>query len=168
MESKGGRGDCKEENKEYHAYSRSILLFEVVSLEEEERKCQQKVLMTGSNFITAAQQWDKCIYMYLWFCRFEESAFTNSICPSGIVSGGGMCVCCFLLFSHRNESVCRESWMHGRFSLFQLEADLVLLYGFKGRINLRSSIAILYSLLLIFCGSESFSFFRSGYYLCSK
>lgn len=43
MESKGGRGDCKEENKGYHAYSRSILLFEVVSLEEEERKCQQKV-----------------------------------------------------------------------------------------------------------------------------
>lgn len=167
MESKGGRGDCKEENKEYHAYSRSILLFEVVSLEEEERKCQQKVLMTGSNFITAAQQWDKCIYMYLWFCRFEESAFINSIFPSGIVSGGGMCV--FVVFWLTEMNQFAESWMHGRFSLFQLEADLVLLYGFKGRINLRSSIAILYSLLLIFCGSESFSFFRSGYYLlCSK
>lgn len=36
MESKGGRGDCKEENREYRAYCRSILLFEVVSLEEGE------------------------------------------------------------------------------------------------------------------------------------
>lgn len=86
--------------------------------------------------------------MYLWFCRFEESAFINSICPSGIVSGGGItiqnvCVCCFL--AHRNESVCIKSWMHSRFYLFQLEADLFLLYGFIGRINLKSFIAILYS-----------------------
>lgn len=77
--------------------------------------------MTGSNFITAAQQWDKCIYMYLWFCRLEESAFINSVCPSGIVSGGGTCV--FVVFWLTEMNQFAESWMHGRFSLFQLEAD---------------------------------------------